>query len=37
MLDEFKVILAVSQDGNFKMFSDHGGQFTMIFNQLRLK
>ena len=39
MLDKFNLrwFLAVSQDGHFKMFSNHGGQFTMIFTQLRLK
>ena len=31
------LFLAVLQDGHFKMFSNHGGQFTMIFTQLRLK
>ena len=39
MLDKFNLrwFLPVSQDGHFKMFSNHGGQFTMIFTQLRLK
>ena len=28
--------LAASEDGHFKMFSKHGGQFTMIFTQFAL-
>ena len=31
------IFSAVSEDCHFKMFSNHGGQFTMIFTQLRLK
>ena len=39
MGDKFNLswFLVVLEDDRFKMFANHGGQFTVVFTQLRLK